>query len=651
MKNVDQLLFTWRDGGFRPVAATGQLAVDRGWHVDRATRLCRYDRPPGLTEADQAPVSYGWWTERDTRWVFRRGYLGADPMGRPGNFYAHVLMGSRDDLEQVALAERFGSLFWWDGGELPAEIGPVDLADIPCGPVEPVTADQLASFLAAVLQGRGVRPVVVREPPASAAACMAALGRLFPGAFDELRFSTYEAPRHAADFHIVGMHSPQSAPPNVVVQEPNPDPQAMTFVRRLVSDDPKDRHIARVLHAAARSDGPRRMVGRLADLLNPTGSGAPSLTSAARKLPIADRLDLLRSATDVGLDDDGVAALLGTDPAHLLRIADDLALPPAWRGRALAAYVGIRPDDLASVRRRLFSATIRPIDADLAPHLARALPHAEPLIRMLKHQHPKTITNVTERVVSALDGPERRSLVGNLLPVLHPVNRPAYLLCVLKRLKPKDDSWDAVVATAVTQAGEAALERTPEEVISPVSKAVLASARGGQSAELLAVINMLEIAVDERESDESEIGLQRAQVALAKITDVRRRRIIGQLVLAVLPKTRGTLVLTGNIIAMIQKVLGYRDDEFAELVLRIAVKYRDRSPLPYLAFVIGIVQQNRLRLVRTRVLRRYQLENSTLQELARQAAGRLNLTDYFRAEMLIGRDDQATLLWWTSLST
>src|SRR5690606_27693293 len=84
VNSLDQLLFTWQRGGFRPVAATGRLAAPSGWLAERARRLCRYDRPPGLGQNEKPPISYGWWTQGDTRWVFRRGYLGADPMGRPG---------------------------------------------------------------------------------------------------------------------------------------------------------------------------------------------------------------------------------------------------------------------------------------------------------------------------------------------------------------------------------------------------------------------------------------------------------------------------------------------------------------------------------------------------------------------------------------
>ncbi|NEE02771.1 GAP1-N2 domain-containing protein [Phytoactinopolyspora halotolerans] len=268
MKPLDQLLFTWFDGGFRPVAATGELAKPRSWLATQTLRLCRYHAPAALGPGEEPPISYGWWTDGSTRWVFRRGHLGHDPTGRPGNFFAHLVVGHPDELPLADVAERFGSSHWWDGGTVPPPLGPVELADIPPAPVPRIGPEQLEAVLATILHGRGAMCAVLREPPAITIACMAVLCRRLPGLFDGLQFSTYEAPQHAAGFHVVGMHAADTAPRGAVTEETTHGSGTTgDGCRILISDSPEDADLAEILLAAATADGSDGAVERMAAFL------------------------------------------------------------------------------------------------------------------------------------------------------------------------------------------------------------------------------------------------------------------------------------------------------------------------------------------------------------------------------------------------
>nr|WP_246221213.1 hypothetical protein [Phytoactinopolyspora mesophila] len=260
-------MFTWHDGGFRPVAATGDLGKPRSWLADQALRLCRYYPPAHLGAGVHAPISYGWWTDGSTRWVFRRGHLGNDPTGRPGNFFAHILAGHRDALPLTAVAGRFGSSHWWDGGPIPKLWDRVELADIPPATLEPVSGEQLESFLTTVLRGRGTTCAVLREPPAVTIACVAVISRRLPGLLDGLQFSTYEAPQHAVGFDLVGMHSSDPPPRGAVAEEAIDADDVELGARMLLSDQPEDQDLARILLAAATVDGTESAVDRMAAFL------------------------------------------------------------------------------------------------------------------------------------------------------------------------------------------------------------------------------------------------------------------------------------------------------------------------------------------------------------------------------------------------
>src|SRR5215467_10069032 len=96
---IEQLHYTWAEEGrqglgrYQVTAASPDLADLTSDLATLALRLCRWS---GEESSDVA--SYGWIDARGYRFVFRRVGAGLTRDGRPGNFAAHVLVGSVSEI-------------------------------------------------------------------------------------------------------------------------------------------------------------------------------------------------------------------------------------------------------------------------------------------------------------------------------------------------------------------------------------------------------------------------------------------------------------------------------------------------------------------------------------------------------------------------
>lgn len=207
---VEQLYYTWSERGleglgrFQVVACTPRLRTSSKIK-SVALSLCRYDSSVAR-ESDTPPVSYGWLTRGDIRLAFRRASTGADALGRPGNFAAHVLIGSRLDLTPPRLTAAFDTGLWWTGR----------VTDIPDrGALKPIdqiesvsrvddTDEQARSDILALVLARRSQKVAL---PFNAETLMGGLrfaATLLPGILDDLSVSTFEDSRSAHWFDVLG---------------------------------------------------------------------------------------------------------------------------------------------------------------------------------------------------------------------------------------------------------------------------------------------------------------------------------------------------------------------------------------------------------------------------------------------------------------
>ncbi|WP_129669368.1 hypothetical protein [Phytoactinopolyspora endophytica] len=647
MSRLDQLLFTWQDGSFRAVAATGELAEPRGWLAEQTLRLCRYHPPTALESPEEAPISYGWWTEGPTRWLFRRGYLGSDPTGRPGNFFAHIVVGERHALPVHELAERFASPFWWSGGPAPSSFGPIELADISATPVHPAGQAQLESFVTTLLHTRGMSCAVIYEPPANIVACVASTCRRLPGLLDDLQFSTYETPQHADAFHLVGMHPSQNPPHGALVHGTIPATKTTSAGRILVSDRSDHQDVTRILLAAATADGSDGAVDRLAASLPSIENRRSDLHPVSRRLNIADRLNLLRSAAGRQVDEQVIAALLDSDPPDLLHIADDRTLPVTWRARALATRLTTASAPVRPVLERLRDV------AGLGPATAQALPTSEPLIRALNGQTATTVRHVVLATIEGFSEDDRILLTQAALRVWEPARRPVQLAWIFERIQPSDERWDLIASDVVLGAIKPALERRqPTAPLSSAVVTVLTDAGGPRSTDLLAVVGGLLGGVQARSTSAGEHELRYAVDAVATIADRHRRGLLAELALAVLPAVPAGQECISGVVAGLQHLRHFTDDQLAGELLKLADRSGHLSPLPYIAFVIKMVGEKRLELTRGGIVahRHPRLKNHAWQKLAVQAALRLNDPDRHQAAMLARNAGDRAERWWMSLN-
>jgi hypothetical protein len=269
MSRLDQLVYTSaEDGldgrpGFQVIAATPRLAPQTTSLSSAALRLCRYERPTGVADPADAPVSYGWIDVGDTRLVFCRTYAGLDAWGRPGNFFAHIVAGPPDELPVYELVQRFESEFWWRGQSLEwlrddserYRLKAITLADIPERPMPSAPEDDALQLLeAAIAAGGRSQLAFCVEPARMMAALNAAVERL-PEVFERSSLSTYEGTNTAGWFDLVGIGPSRLWPPDSILTDHHRGrgrrPGARRTARLVMSTNVDDRRIIVVAVEAA----------------------------------------------------------------------------------------------------------------------------------------------------------------------------------------------------------------------------------------------------------------------------------------------------------------------------------------------------------------------------------------------------------------
>lgn len=246
---------TARDPGFQIVAKSPGFADPRSEIARTAITLCRYDMPPRHVQ-QQAPVSYGWADAAGTRYCFCRAAAGTDEFGRRGNLTAHILAGPPELLPAAGIVARLGSQWWWTGDiPIPADqalLPLAGLADIPAEPPPPPAESALvAAFLDALLTRPPRGLLALRSDPAGIAALVLAVEHAVPGLMDAHSLSTYESPRAASLFDVVGTLETN---PSAREIRPRPDsrtPPAVIKAREILLADGR----SRVTRAAARAAG------------------------------------------------------------------------------------------------------------------------------------------------------------------------------------------------------------------------------------------------------------------------------------------------------------------------------------------------------------------------------------------------------------
>ncbi|MFE7744796.1 hypothetical protein [Nocardia sp. NPDC057455] len=344
MTELEQLLYTRVPRGAaglgrQTVAATDGLADREDVLTRAALQLCRYTAPPDRHRDSLMPVSYGWTDREGMRFVFRRGYLGLDATGRPGNFYAHIVAGPVTALPVIELAARFDSPFWWRG-QLP--VGPVlprtGLGDIPPAPLPVLHPDELSDVVAAILARGGQLPVILRKPPEVIVAAFAELARRLPEVAEGLTVSTYETSRFAEEFDITGMAGTERPRPGMIgVRSTRPVAQLHQAQRLILSDDTSDRAVVRAAVEAVRGgEGGGEVV--------PLDAVLRCITVLTTGRPDHALLALLLRR------EGGLATVLalprGSDILVAFLLESD---PPAWKAlRRLETVPADRADDLAT---------------------------------------------------------------------------------------------------------------------------------------------------------------------------------------------------------------------------------------------------------------------------------------------------------------
>jgi hypothetical protein len=226
--------------------------------------MCRYTRPSGINDVAVAPISYGWIDTDESRVVFRRGYLGADASGRPGNFYAHIVIATRDEFPAAEVLRRFVSPFWWTGESVSDRLIDTDkwalpdvsLADIDVGNGHRLESALMVSTTSTLLRERGRRTVALLASPIETISILDGVARQLPGYLDEFSFSTFEVGTFAAAFDIVGVASAADFPNGAAkVQHGGAEPDPIgRLVHSAVS---RDKQIVRIALASVRTASDR----------------------------------------------------------------------------------------------------------------------------------------------------------------------------------------------------------------------------------------------------------------------------------------------------------------------------------------------------------------------------------------------------------
>ena len=259
MGSFEQLWYTSSEIGLEgrrqlQVRAASEGLTDQRSRLARAARrLCHYELPIG--SVDSAPISFGWVDLGQTRFVFHRCDAGRDGFGRPGNFFAHILVGPVSKLDSTWVAQLSTSSFWRsDDSTLGSSLilPQVEATDIVPGPLKDPGRETATRFLTALARSRHRNRslAVVTCDSSVVGSLLAWTSKLVAGTLDKISVSTYESSTSASSFNIVGIAAKSDAPQGAevldltVIGDPSDrDPTIERFVDELMnggSDDTRE---------------------------------------------------------------------------------------------------------------------------------------------------------------------------------------------------------------------------------------------------------------------------------------------------------------------------------------------------------------------------------------------------------------------------
>ncbi len=224
---IEQLWYTWSSkgfgniSGFRVRAASPQLANSP--RMSTLQTYMNYLLPQGAnpvtTNSSDAPLCLAFLKDKDEqgqekRALLNKRYTGRDELGRPGNYFAHLLAGLPVDFSVRQAIRYWKSPFWCvDDSSHPNDITlePISQADLEARPGEqPQMTHALASLpfvIQAFLTLGDKQRVYIAGTPEDVAALIFGLSESLPASLlEKLTFSTYERDFAQSPALIVGTY-------------------------------------------------------------------------------------------------------------------------------------------------------------------------------------------------------------------------------------------------------------------------------------------------------------------------------------------------------------------------------------------------------------------------------------------------------------
>jgi hypothetical protein len=214
---IEQLKYTWSVTGLEGSCKYQIVAISSGCQnlrspgVNQALKLCRYDKPM-MSDGATMPVSFGWLNRDGIRYAFYREFREGAQDGHPGNFSAHILFGSMDELDVGVLLRSFSTGFWWslkshdcDTMLLPS----LDVNSIPQSTV--LSKDDAAAALLLERLFRDEKPLILSVNPSAFVSVLLSIHERLPMLVNGLSVSSYEDPKLQSNFNVVCAHNLQSS--------------------------------------------------------------------------------------------------------------------------------------------------------------------------------------------------------------------------------------------------------------------------------------------------------------------------------------------------------------------------------------------------------------------------------------------------------
>src|SRR5689334_5716367 len=121
-KSVEQLWYTWSDGGIDPIKIGFRIrAASEGLHDYKSERVRnldyyqRYSLPRGANPAispEEAPVCLALINTGQERILVHKVYVGKDAFGRYGVFFVHLIAGLPAEFSALDAISLWESSFW-----------------------------------------------------------------------------------------------------------------------------------------------------------------------------------------------------------------------------------------------------------------------------------------------------------------------------------------------------------------------------------------------------------------------------------------------------------------------------------------------------------------------------------------------------------